>query len=121
MSWLKRIAQLYSVEEIIQGVLTRDPKTRNTFDINWAAQYLGETHGMDCCPALEYAAGADSTALPKMRALAQGAGCPTFDPALPGQPEETVQPGLGVAPESVIAPELGAQEKPMNMPSVEIA
>lgn len=108
MNWLERISQVYSVEDVIQGVLS------NSFDINWAAKFLGETHGMDACPAIEYAAGIDSTALPKMRVLAQGAGCPNFDPALPGQPNEIAQPGLAGAPD------IGAQEKPMDMPSVEI-
>jgi hypothetical protein len=107
MNWLKKIAQAYSVEQIIQGVLS------NNFDINWAAQYLGETHGEAACEALEYAAGTDATAVPKMRVLSQGAGCSRFEPQLPQAPDEFAQP-------PGIAPELGAQEKPMDIPSTEI-
>lgn len=109
MNWLNRVAQTYSIEDVIQGVLN------NTFDINWASEFLARSYGADACDALEYAAGVDATALPKMRVLAQGAGCADFEPNLPGQPVEIAQPEFGAVPE------LGIQEKPMNMPSVEIA
>lgn len=119
MNWLKRVAQSYSVEEIIMGVQGPSPR----FDISWAAQYLVGTYGAttefaNVCETIEAAtkmAANDNAVFSQMRRLSVEAGCPNFDPELSGQPDELAQPEVGAIPE------LGAQEKPMNMPSVEIA
>ena len=85
MNWLKRISQVYSIEDVIQGVLT------NNYDINWAGEYL-KGIGPEVCDALEYDAGIDATAVAKMRMLANAVGCREFEPILPEQPNQFNQP-----------------------------
>lgn len=126
MSWLKKVSQNQISNDpidIIWGVIEdrydgSGPSVTQP-DGGGAYQRLRELTRMgsspDICSTINEAAGINVAAGPKMRILAEAAGCP-FEPA---SPQNSEQPQESNMIDPTMMPMVGQQEKPMNMPAIE--
>jgi len=120
MNWLQRLSQTYSPTDIIQGVLNGvfdgSGPSPNLPEGGWAYQQFQQM-GPVACEEINTAASEHTAAYKEMRLLAEASGCPWNPEPIQPQPENA---GVSVDPMAMPMP-MGQQEKPMDMPSAEVA
>ncbi len=123
MNWLKKIAQVMPM--MPQATLTTDQMMgiindvliNQGGDINYAEQQFRAAAPLpeEICSTINKVAGVNAAARPKMQVLSEAGGC-YWNPDNPPMEQQQQQPEMN--PEMM--PMIGQQEKPMNMPAVEI-